>query len=70
MSNIFQCYSIGGKRPVYDIIIQKIDEAHPYHTLVQVKSTEASDPYDERGNMKTPVPEEKLQKLISRTLPT
>lgn len=70
MFGIFRCYTIGGKAPAFDILIEIIDDKKPYQALVQVKSTANPDPYDKNGNMKTPVPDDKLQQLILRPLPT
>lgn len=67
---IFRCYLIGGKAPAFDILIEIMDENKPYQAMVQVKSTNDASPYDMKGNLKTPVPDDKLQNLISRPLPT
>lgn len=70
MFSIFRCYTIGGKAPAFDILIEIIDDKKPYQALVQVKSTANPNPFDKNGNLKTPVPDDKLQQLISRPLPT
>lgn len=70
MFGIFRCYTIGGKAPAFDILIEIIDDTKPYQALIQVKSTNNPKPYDANGNLKTPVPDNKLQDLISRPLPT
>lgn len=70
MFGIFRCYIIGGKAPAFDILIEIIDETVPYQALVQVKATNVANPYDQNGNLKTPVPYDKLLSLIARPLPT
>lgn len=70
MFGIFRCYVIGGKAPAFDILIEIIDEHKPYQALVQVKATDATNPFDKLGKIKTPVPINKLKSLISRPLPT
>ena len=67
---IFRGYLIGGKAPVFDILLEINDENKPYQALVQVKSTDDSNPYLTNGNIKTPVPKKKLDLLIKRPLPT
>lgn len=67
---IFTPYLMGGKTPVFDILLEIIDEVKPYYALVQVKATDSKTPLDSTGNMKTPVPKDKLYKLIERVLPT
>jgi hypothetical protein len=67
---IFRVYFLGEKAPIVDFMIEITDENTPYQALVQVKSTSAKNRYNKNGYMKTPVPNEKLQKLWERPLPT
>jgi len=66
----FKVYFLGEKAPIEDFLIEILDEAHPYHCLLQVKSTGMDERYLKNGNIMTPVPKEKLQKLVHRPLPT
>ena len=65
----FKVYFLGEKAPIEDFLVEILDEEHPYHCLLQVKSTGMQDRYN-NGNIITPVPKEKLLKLIHRPLPT
>lgn len=67
---IFKVYFLGEKAPIEDFLLEIIDEAHPYHCLIQVKAIDQAKKYDKNGNMKTPVLYSKLKKLIERPLPT
>ena len=67
---IFKVYFLGEKAPIEDFLLELLDDAQPYHCLIQVKAVGQANKYDEKGNMKTPVPYCKLKKLIERPLPT
>lgn len=69
-TGIFKVYFLGEKAPITDFMLEILDDRKPYHALVQVKSTDQTDKYDAAGNMRTPVPDDKLLKLIARPLPT
>lgn len=66
----FKVYFLGEKAPIEDFLIEILDEAHPYHCLLQVKSTSMEERYHKNGNIITPVPNDQLLKLIHRPLPT
>jgi len=66
----FNVYFLGEKAPIEDFLLEIRDEEHPYHCLLQVKSTEMKERYQINGNIITPVPEDKLIKLLHRPLPT
>lgn len=66
----FNVYFLGEKAPIEDFLLEIRDEEHPYHCLLQVKSTEMKERYHKNGNIITPVPEDKLKKLLHRPLPT
>lgn len=66
----FKVYFLGEKAPIEDFLLEILDETHPYHCLLQVKTTSIKDCYLQNGNIMTPIPEEKLKKLVSRPLPT
>lgn len=70
MFTIFRSHIFGDKTPVFDMLLEIIDKSKPYQAIVQVKATYDADPYDKKGNLITPIPVEKLQKLISLPLPT
>lgn len=67
---VFNVYFLGEKAPVADFMIEVNDEDTPYQALVQVKSTKAQNRYNRNGEMRTPVPDDKLLKLRNRPLPT
>ena len=66
----FKVYFLGEKAPIEDFLLEILDETHPYHCLLQVKSTGKNNRYQVCGNINTPVPDDKLEKLINRPLPT
>lgn len=66
----FKVYFLGEKAPIEDFLLEILDEEHPYHCLLQVKATSMKDCYLKNGNIVTPVPEDKLNKLVHRPLPT
>ena len=66
----FNVYFLGEKAPIEDFLLEIRDEEHPYHCLLQVKSTDMEERYLKNGNIITPVPEDKLKKLLHRPLPT
>ena len=66
----FKVYFLGEKAPIEDFLIEILDESHPYHCLLQVKSTGMDERYLHNGNIITPIPKEKLLKLVHRPLPT
>lgn len=66
----FKVYFLGEKAPIEDFLVEILDENHPYHCLLQVKSTEKSNRYLKSGNIITPIPKDKLKKLVHRPLPT
>lgn len=68
---IFKVYFLGEKAPIEDFLLEILDEATPYQCLTQVKAVgDREKQYTQEGNMNTPVPKEKLKKLINRPLPT
>lgn len=66
----FNVYFLGEKAPIEDFLLEIRDEDHPYHCLLQVKSTEMKERYHKNGNIITPVPDDKLKMLKRRPLPT
>lgn len=66
----FKVYFLGEKAPIEDFLVEILDENNPYQCLLQVKATSQDDCYLENGNIITPVPEDKLNKLVHRPLPT
>lgn len=66
----FKVYFLGEKAPIEDFLLEILDEEHPYHCLLQVKSTGMENRYCKNGNIITHVPKDKLLKLIRRPLPT
>lgn len=64
----FKVYFLGEKAPIEDFLLEIKDEAHPYHCLLQVKATGKEGRYQVSGNMNTPIPDDKLGKLINRSL--
>lgn len=66
----FKVYFLGEKAPIEDFLLEIRDEEHPYHCLLQVKSTNMEVRYLKNGNIITPVPIDKLKKLLHRPLPT
>ena len=66
----FKVYFLGEKAPIEDFLVEILDEEHPYHCLLQVKATGKENRYQKGGNINTPVPDDKLEKLIKRPLPT
>lgn len=67
---IFKVYFLGEKAPIEDFILEILDEAHPYHCLIQVKAVGQDKKYNKKGYMRTPIQYSKLKKLIERPLPT
>ena len=47
----FNVYFLGEKAPIEDFLLEIRDEAHPYHCLLQVKSTEMEERYLKNGNI-------------------
>lgn len=66
----FKVYFLGEKAPIEDFLLEILDEDHPYHCLLQVKSTSKESRYLQKGYISTPVPSEKLNKLVHRPFPT
>ena len=66
----FKVYFLGDKAPIEDFLVEILDEKHPYHYLLQVKSTDKKECYLKNGNISTSVPANKLKKLTLRPLPT
>lgn len=64
----FNVFFLDGKAPIEDFFCEINDEGEPYPFLVQVKSTTTGT--DDNGNLQTPLPEDKKQKLIARPIPT
>ena len=71
---LFSVYLLGGKVPAFDLLAELIPQnaqEKPYQFLLQVKSTDVAHPYTKIDRrLKTPVPDNKLQALIDRPLPT
>lgn len=66
----FKVYFLGDKAPIEDFLVEINDENHPYPCLMQVKTTNDQNPYQKQGNINTPVPDEKMDKLLGRPVPT
>lgn len=66
----FKVYFLGEKAPIEDFLLEILDEEHPYLCLLQVKATNQKVRYRKNGNIITPVPKDKLKKLVNRPLPT
>ena len=74
-TGLFIVFLLGGKVPVFDLLVEIVPDANaqekPYQFLVQVKSTQEANPYTKRTHrLKTPVPNDKLNALIDRPLPS
>lgn len=64
-TKIFIVYLLGGKTPLFDLLIEINDEEKPYQALIQVKTTLQQDKYIQDGHrIKTPITSKKLYKLI------
>ena len=66
----FKVYFLGEKAPIEDFLLEILDEEHPYQCILQVKSTSMTSRYLQNGSISTPVPKDKLKKLVHRPLPT
>lgn len=66
----FKVYFLGEKAPIEDFLVEIRDEEHPYHCLLQVKAAGKGNRYQKGGYVNTPMPDDKLEKLIKRPLPT
>lgn len=66
--NYFKVYFLGEKAPIVDFLLEILDIATPYYFLVQVKGTTLG--YQQGGNLKANVDNDKMIKLLNRTLPT
>lgn len=74
-TGLFIVFLLGGKVPVFDLLVEIVPDANaqekPYQFLVQVKSTQEANPFTKRTHrLKTPVPNDKLNALIDRPLPS
>lgn len=71
--DLFNVFLLGGKVPAFDLLVEMIpqnDNEKPYQFLVQVKTTSKTDCFTKRNRLKTPIPQEKLNAIISRPLPS
>lgn len=70
-TKIFIVYLLGGKTPLFDLLIEINDEEKPYQALIQVKTASQQNKYTQDGSrIKTPITSEKLFKLIKKPMPT
>lgn len=73
-SRLFNVILLGGKVPAFDLLCEinpQNNQEKPYQFLIQVKSTDEANPYTVRDHkLKTPVPQDKLDALINRPLPS
>ena len=73
-TGLFIVFLLGGKVPAFDLLAEIVPDnaqERPYQFLIQVKSTEKVNPFTRAGHrLKTPVPNDKLNALIDRPLPS
>ena len=73
-TGLFIVFLLGGKVPAFDLLAEIVPDnaqERPYQFLIQVKSTEKANPFTRAGHrLKTPVPNDKLNALIDRPLPS
>lgn len=69
--DVFNVSFLGEKFPISDLLLEINDTANPYLALIQVKTTNSDPRYNKgNGNMKTPVPDDKLKAFWNRPIPT
>lgn len=60
--NLFKVYFMGEKAPIVDFLLEILDDATPYYSMVQVKGTTLG--YLAGGNLQASVEEAKMIKLL------
>lgn len=74
-TGLFIVFLLGGKVPAFDLLAEIVPDTNaqekPYQFLIQVKSTDDANPFTQADHrLKTPVPNDKLNALIDRPLPS